>query len=113
MEIYNQYGMLTSDLQNQLSELEKKVFPIFLTKFPDATNVELRILFQEFKEILSVAMAEELLIRAMKMKKSTRELRTVRASKLRKAEDSVIFVPLDEVEDTPVTTIGESDGREV
>jgi hypothetical protein len=103
MSIYNEYGMLPPDLQERLSSLEKKVFPLFLEEFVDYESGELRILFHEFQSSLDVAMAEEMLIRAMKQKKATQELRRVRTSKLSQAEGSIIYIPIDDSEMEPTS----------
>jgi hypothetical protein len=97
MKIYNDYGMVVPDTSDRLHDLDKEVMILFLIRFPDIeNNTELRILFHEFKFGLDCRFSEEILIRAMKQRKASRELTLVRTSKIESVEASLPDEPMGE-----------------
>ena len=73
MEIYNKYGATSIDISDRLYPVEKEVYSIFVKAFPDATLPELRILFAEFMMGLQCRFSEDLLGKAIRMKKEEKK----------------------------------------
>ena len=72
--LYNKYGALKQEYTNSTWEVEKEVYQLFLNTLPeDYTLAEMRVLFSEFINGLHCRMAEDLLKKAMDMRKQERE----------------------------------------
>ena len=73
MDLYNKYGVLDREYNNQMWEAEKKCFDLFLSSLPaDVTLGETRVLFHEFQSGLYSTMCEHIMRKAMEIRKSER-----------------------------------------